>query len=300
MPINASPEYLEAEKEFLRAYTVEEKIDRLKKMISVSPSHKGAENLRAQLRLRLAKLKKELESEKAKKKGRSVGIKKEGDAQVTILGLTKSGKSSLLAELTNAKPKISEIPFTTLKPEIGTLDLDGIKIQLIELPSYLESKEIIGIARTSDLIIALFTNLDELIQISNILKKENLFSKALFVLNKVENLSQEELKKFFKLDVLRISVKENAGISDVRQKIFEKISLIRIYTKEPGKKPNLDKPLILKKDSTVRNMAEKIRKDFVQRFLKARIWGMSAKFPGQIIGIEHVLQDKDIVELYIK
>ena len=300
MPINAHPEYLEAEKEYLAAYTIEEKIEKLKKMISTAPRHKGSENLIAQLRLRLSKLKKELETEKSKKKGRSMGIKKDGDAQVTILGFTKSGKSSLLAELTNAKPKISEIPFTTLKPEIGALDLDGIKVQIIELPAYVEDKEILGLARSSDLILALITSLNELIQLSKIIKAENLTDKSLFILNKVENVPQDELKKFFKLPIIRISVKEKAGIDDVKQKIFESIRLIRIYTKEPGKKPKIDRPMVLKKDSAVRDLAEKIRKDFPDRFIKARVWGNSAKFPGQTVGIEHVLQDKDIVELYIR
>lgn len=300
MPINASPEYGIAEREYLLAQTTEDKIEKLKKVISVAPRHKGSENLIAQLRLKLSKLKKELETEKSKKKGRSIGIKKEGDAQITIFGFANSGKSSLLAELTNAKPKISEIPFTTSKPEIGTLDLEGIKIQVIELPAYLENKEILGLARSSDLIIVLITSLNELIQISAIIKKENLTDKALFVLNKVEHVPQEELKKFFKLNIMRISVKENAGINDLKQKIFENIGLIRIYTKEPGKKPMLDKPMIMEKECTVKDMAEKIRKDFVQRFLKARIWGKSAKFEGQTVGIDHILKDKDIVEMYIK
>ena len=66
MPINASPEYGATEREYLAAYTIEEKIEKLKKMISLAPSHKGAENLRAQLRLKLSKLKKELEKEKTK------------------------------------------------------------------------------------------------------------------------------------------------------------------------------------------------------------------------------------------
>jgi len=297
---NQSVEYKQAEINFLMANTNEERLIALREMIRTAPKHKSSEKMLANLKTRYVKLKKEIETEKARKKGRSVGIKKGGDAQVTIFGATKTGKSSLLSVLTNAKPKISDIPYTTTRPEIGALDLDGIKIQLIELPAYLENKEIIGIARTSDLIIALFTNLGELIQISNILKKENLSSKTLFVLNKVENVPQEELKRFFKLDVLRISVKENAGINDLKQKIFEKINLIRIYTKEPGKKPKMDMPMILEKNSTVRYLAEKIRKDFVERFLKAKIWGKSAKFPGQIVGIEHVLQDKDIVELYVK
>jgi hypothetical protein len=300
MPINAHPEYLEAEREFLNAYTTEEKIEKLKKMISVAPAHKGSENLRSQLRSRLKKLKQEQEKEKSKKKGRSVGIKKEGDAQLTILGFTKSGKSSLLTALTNAKPKISEFPFTTIRPEIGTLDLDGIKIQMIELPAYLENKEILSIARSSNLILILVTSIEELAKMSELIKNERIENKKLFILNKVEALNQDELKKFFKLPIIRISVKENAGLYDLRQKIFESIGLIRVYTKEPGKKPHLERPLILKKDSTVRDMAEKIRKDFPERFIKAKIWGSSAKFPGQTVGIEHVLHDKDIVEMYIR
>jgi len=75
--------------------------------------------------------------------------------------------------------------------------------------------------------------------------------------------------------------------------------LMRIHTKEPGKKPT-EKPIILKKNSSIKDVAEKIRKDYPERFIKARIWGKSAKFPGQTTGIEHILQDKDIVELYIK
>ena len=76
--------------------------------------------------------------------------------------------------------------------------------------------------------------------------------------------------------------------------------MIRVYTKEPGKKPHLDKPMIMKKDSSIKDMAEKIRKDFPDRFIKAKIWGLSAKFDGQTVGIEHILKDKDVVEMYIR
>jgi len=296
---NQSVEYKQAELNFLTAGTSEEKLTALREMIRTAPKHKSSEKMLANLKTRYVKLKKEVETEKSKKKGRSIGIKKEGDAQVTVLGFTKSGKSSLLAELTNARPKISEIPFTTLKPEIGTLNLDGITVQMVELPAYLENKEMLSIARASDLILALVTSLEELTSLSAILKNENIRAKTVFILNKVESISPEELKKFFKLNVLRISTKEKAGIDDVKQKIFENIGLIRIYTKEPGKKPS-EKPMIIKKDASVRGIAEKIRKDFPDRFIKAKIWGKSAKFPGQTVGIEHVLVDKDIVELYIK
>ena len=157
MPINADYFYQKAEQEFLLAKTLEEKIKKLQKMISAAPKHKGSEKLRAELTKRLVKLKKE--AEKAKKKGKSYGIKKEGDARVVIFGKTQSGKSSLLSVLTNAKPRISNIPFTTFKPEIGTMDLEGIKIQLIEIPSRLKDKEMLAIVRSSDLIPVSYTHL---------------------------------------------------------------------------------------------------------------------------------------------
>jgi len=302
MPINADVFYQKAEQEFLAAQTTQEKIEKLEKMISLMPKHKSAENLRANLRARLAKFKKELKKESQKKKGRSTGIKKEGHAQVILLGYANSGKSTLLSALTNAKPKIAEYPFTTSKPEIGTLDLEGLKIQLIELPPIIEGveyKEMLSIAKTADLLILLVTSLDELAKITSFLKKENVFGKKIFVLNKTDSLSKEEQKRFDHLKLLKISGKNQINLGTLKQAIFNNLSLIRVYTKEPGKKPTKD-PMILKKNSSIKQMAEKIHRDFPNRIQFSKIWGLSAKFPGQVFGLEHILQDKDIVELHLK
>jgi len=295
---NQSLEYKTAEAKFLVASTKEEKLDALEEMIRTAPKHKSSEKMLANLKTRYVRLKKELEKESAKKHGHSLGIKKEGDARVSIIGSANSGKSSLLAELTNAAPKIADFPFTTTKPEIGTLDLDGIKIQLIELPANL-GKELLSIVKTSELILVLITSLNELVNIGNIIKKENITNKKLIILNKTDTINEYESNKLKSISLIKISIKDRKGINELKQKIFENISLMRIHTKEPGKKPT-EKPIILKKNSSIKDVAEKIRKDYPERFIKARIWGKSAKFPGQTTGIEHILQDKDIVELYIK
>ncbi len=301
MTTNAGYEYKNAELKFIAASTSEEKLAALEEMLRFAPKHKSSENMLANLKTRYTKLKKEIERGKANKKGgHSLSIKKEGDAQVTIIGAVNSGKSSLLAALTNAKPKISDIPFTTTKPEIGTLDLEGIKIQLIELPAYLDDKEMMSVSKTSDFIIVLVTSVNELLEVTNALKREAINSPKLIVISKCDALKEEELNKLKPFNLLKASSKTSEGLEKIKQKIFENISLIRVYTKEPGKKPKLDKPLILRKNESIKDMAETIRKDFVKRFVKARIWGRSAKFDGQTVGIEHILQDKDIVELYIK
>jgi len=299
MTTNPGYEYFEAEKKFLAAKTTEDKIKTLEEVIRAAPKHKSSENLMAQLRLRMAKLKSQAKKEKTQKKGHSIGVKREGDAQATIIGFTKSGKSSLLASLTKAKPKISEVPFTTLVPEIGALDLEGITVQLIEMPSRLEDKELLGIVKTSDIVLILITSLNELLQIANILKRDNVTTKKIVVLNKIDILDQNEIEKLRAVNLIKISAKEKKGLDELRQKIFENINLIRICTKEPGKKAS-ERPMILKKNGSIRDLAKQIHKDFPGRFIKAIIWGTSSKFPGQTVGLDHILHDKDIVELYVK
>jgi len=73
---------------------------------------------------------------------------------------------------------------------------------------------------------------------------------------------------------------------------------MRIFLKKQGKKPDFDEPLILKNNSTVKDLCAKIHKEFVKRFRFARVWG-SSKFPGQKVGINYKLKDKDIVQIYL-
>jgi len=157
MPTNVSIEYIKAERKYNEAKTREEKIEALEEMLSTVPKHKGTDNLQAQIKSKLAKLKKQRE----KRAGRRITtIAKEGDAQVCILGVVNSGKSTLLSKLTNAKPKISDIPYTTVKPQIGTIDYHGVKIQVIEIPSTFH-RMYMSIAQNSDGIIIAYNDKKE-------------------------------------------------------------------------------------------------------------------------------------------
>ncbi|RMF06839.1 TGS domain-containing protein, partial [Candidatus Woesearchaeota archaeon] len=89
------------------------------------------------------------------------------------------------------------------------------------------------------------------------------------------------------------------GIEELKEMIFEKLDLIRIYCKEVGKKADLEVPLIMKRGCTVKDMCEKLHRDFVRKFKFAKVWGPSAKFPGQKFKLKHELKDEDIVELHI-
>jgi uncharacterized protein len=80
--------------------------------------------------------------------------------------------------------------------------------------------------------------------------------------------------------------------------IFEGLSIIRVYTKAPGKQPDMDNPFVLKSGETVLDLAYNIHRDFPDRLKNARVWG-STKFEGQTAARDYILQDGDIVELNI-
>ena len=299
MPINAHPEYLAAEKEYLNAETPQQKLKALEKMISLSPKHKGAENLRAQLKTRYKKLKEQFA--KAKKSGRSskIGIKKE-DMQAIIIGFTNAGKSSLISLLTNAEAEIADYDFTTKKPIIGMMNHEGVQIQIIENPSIESDFFDKGIVHSTDTLLVLISSLEQLKEIEKQLDKSK--AKKIIVFNKSDRLNPQEKRKLFatlqsrKYNFVIISTKTKENIEELKEKIFKSFDKIRVYTKEPGKTKKTERPIILNPNSTVKEVAEKILKGFSGKIKETRIWGPSSKFAGQKIGLKHKLKDLDVVE----
>jgi len=302
MPINAHPDYIAAEKEYLQAQTLEEKLLKLKKMISLAPSHKGAENLRQQLNTRRKKLEAQIKKAKHSKKSTKTGIKKQ-DMQAILIGNTNSGKSSLLSLLTNVKLKISENQFTTTKPIIGIMNYKDVQIQLIENPAINSENFDKGLPNTTDTILIIITKIDEIKSILEQLTKSK--AKKIIVFNKIDLLSKNEKRKISatlaskKYNFVLISTITQQGIEELKEKIFQSFNALRIYTKEPGKEKS-EKPIILKPNSTIKDVAEKILKGFSKKIKKTRIWGPSSKFPGQIVGLNHKVKDLDIVEFTTK
>jgi len=96
-----------------------------------------------------------------------------------------------------------------------------------------------------------------------------------------------------------ISAKTGQGLEKLRQDIFRALRLIRAFTKTPGKEKNWP-PVALHEGDTVKTLAAMIHKDFLRKFKYARIWGKSAKHKGQTVGLEHELEDGDVVELHMK
>ena len=136
-------------------------------------------------------------------------------------------------------------------------------------------------------------------QLIDVIEGNKHYIPAITVLNKTDLADKKMIKKTEKVfpDSLFISAERSEGLERLKQTIFDRLQLIRIYLKEIGKKADMEEPIIMKTDSTVQDVCEKLHRDFVSKFRFARVWGKSAKFPGQKFTLKHVLHDSDVVEI---
>lgn len=300
MPINAGYEYANAEKLYAQATTMEERITALEEMIKAAPKHKSSENFVANLKQRLNKLLDK--KEKAKKTGKTTQktIRKEG-FQCVIIGLPNVGKSSLLGKITNAIPKITNYPFSTKEPFVGTLDHKGFKSQVIDMPSIGSEYFDTGMVHTADCVILVIRNLEDLEKIEPFLHK--MIGKKIIAINKIDLLTSEERRKLEakvrskKIDAVQISALTDENILILKDKIISLMNYIRVYLKEPGKEVSKI-PMVLRSGSSVFDSAEHILKGFAKKVKEVRITGPSSKFPNQRVGLSHKLKDHDIVEFH--
>ena len=301
MPINASPHFDRAQAEYEQAQTTEQKIKSLKKMMTLAPKHKGAENLNAQLKRRLARLKYAKIKEDKSGKSSYKGIKKD-DIQALIIGKTNSGKSTLLKTLTNAHPNISTNRFTTTESIIGMMNYLDASVQLIEIPAIEGEYFDKSLVHTTDTILILITNLEDLKFIEQNLPSTN--AKRIIVFNKSDLLTEQEKRKISSTlqskkynFILISSIKEisNNNLEELKKKIFNSFNIIKVYTKEP-KKEKSKKPMIMKPEATVKDVVEKILKGLSKKVKETKIWGPSSKFGGQKVGLSHKLKNLDVIE----
>jgi len=131
--------------------------------------------------------------------------------------------------------------------------------------------------------------------------REMTHKRGLIAVNKIDQAapgSLEEVKNIAgEIPVVAVSAENGAGLEDLKRQIFNSLNLIRVYTRKAG--ITSDKPIILPRNSTIRDLAEIIHRDFAEKMKYARVWGASVKVQGQRVGPDHVLEDGDIVEIKI-
>ncbi|MCA9023975.1 MAG: 50S ribosome-binding GTPase [Planctomycetaceae bacterium] len=329
MPANLTPQYHKAEDAYRRAQTAEERVACLEEMLRLIPKHKGTDHLQADLKTRLKETRAEVQTEKAASKGtRSFRIPRQGAGTVIVLGAPNAGKSRILNELTNADPEVANYPFTTREPLPGMMSWEDVKVQLIDTPPVTDSHlepYILGYVRSADLVVLCFdgSSDDAPEQTSDVLtqfedRKTQLSTwsgfdeddmsivhvKTIIVVTRSDDPDAGERLTFFKeirpdvdLPIVTVELDNPEAVESLRDQIYAAIDVVRAYTKKPGKPAEYVDPFTLPAGSTVEDLAIKVHRDLADSLKHARIWG-SATQDGQTVGREHIIVDRDMVELH--
>jgi ribosome-interacting GTPase 1 len=326
MPANLPPQYFEAEKRYRAAREPDEKIAALEEMLAIMPHHKGTDRLHAVLRQKIAKLSQEAERKLATARRAGFYIQREGAGQVMLVGPANTGKSQLLAAVSEAIPEIAEYPFTTKTPVPGMMKFEGLQIQLVDTPpiGYKEVRVLLSnILRSADLIaIVIDLSREPEGQVETALQglreariepltddgmqaTPGSYPRKMLIVGNKNDLAdssrnwerlRSQYSKLFPL--VSISARGGRSLEEFKRAIYQALNIIRVYTKTPGSKADLTDPMVLKKGSTLEEAAEALHKDFYQNLKYAVVWG-SGKYDGQRVAKGHVLQDGDIVEFHI-
>lgn len=330
MPANLTQQYLKAEEAYRRATTVDEELKCLQVMLQEIPKHKGTDHLQAQLKTKISRAKKEIQSEKRSgKKTRGIRIPRQGAGTAIMLGGPNAGKSQLLATLTRAAPQVAEYPFTTHAPMPGMMPWEDVTVQLVDTPpitaDFMESY-LHGLIRSADLVLLLVdlgsdSGIEQCQEVidrlsttktrlarTSFLSDEDvgLFHTQTFLLpNKIDLPEARErldlLHELLPLDFHEyvISAKEGAGLEELRGAIYRAMDVVRVYSKLPSsKKADMDRPFTLRRGSILWDMAGQVHKDYVEGLKFARVWG-TAVHDATVVKGDYVLHDRDIVELHL-
>ncbi len=331
MPANLPPQYHEIERQYREAKNPSDKLAFLREMLSVLPKHKGTEKLQGDLKRRISRLQNQLQkSRKVSRRPYGFSVQREGAAQIALVGPANAGKSSILKALTRAEPEVAQYPFTTRKPMPGMMQFEDIQIQLVDLPPVMEGATeqwfLQLLMNTDALLLVLDASspsmLDELEMVKGQLAQHRIFlgeepaeekspgeartyvKKTLVVANKSDLDPPPEAMELLAESlwggaiIIPFAAAEESSIERLKRRVFKMLGLVRIYTKAPGKKPDLDRPFVLHEGSTVMDVAALVHKDFRTGLKSARIWGSGA-FDGQYVQRDHVVRDKDVIELHL-
>lgn len=137
-------------------------------------------------------------------------------------------------------------------------------------------------------------------QFIDVIARNRVYIPALVIINKIDMLGPEELaavRKQMGPDVVEISAEKGINIDELKRRIFQKLEVIRVYTRKYGEKTPSPDPMILKKGSTVKDACEAIHRDIMAKFKYATVVGKSARFPEQVVGPSHVLADGDVITI---
>ncbi|NLL95220.1 MAG: GTP-binding protein [Thermoplasmatales archaeon] len=141
-------------------------------------------------------------------------------------------------------------------------------------------------------------------QMLDCLAGNRVYIKAIMAVNKIDmakpGMLEAARERNPEYPIFPVSAATGEGMEELKQGIYDTIDMIRVYMKPQGQEADMDIPLIVKRGNTVGDVCELIHRAFRDNFRYAMVWGDSAKFPGQTVGMDHVLMDRDVLTIVVK
>jgi small GTP-binding protein len=229
----------------------------------------------------------------------SVAVRREGAAQIALVGPPNAGKSSLLQALSSIRIKTGDYAFTTTRPVPALTRIGGVLVQLVEIPGLIEGahedrgggRALLGVLRGADAIVychACGSPPGDLETVRAEVAAAGIELPSIVAATKADDAPPPHHAE---LDVVPVSVLDDASLDRFRDAVWALTGLVRVHLRDDGD------PVALHPPVTVEDVAHTIHHSLGERCTGARVWGGSARFPGQRVGRTHELADGDTVEI---
>ena len=238
----------------------------------------------------------------------SISVRREGAAQVALVGPPNAGKSSLLQALSNVQIKTGDYAFTTTRPVPALTRIHDVLIQLVEIPGLIEGatedrgggRALLGVLRGADAMVLCqdaSSPDDELLAVRAELQAARIDLPTALAATKLDEAPPGAIDRLVErnpeVEVVGVSVLDDASLERLRDAIWRLTGLIRVFLRSGGE----TEPLALHPPSTVADVARRIHHQLEARCRGARVWGPSARFAGQRVGRAHEVADGDEIEI---
>jgi small GTP-binding protein len=240
----------------------------------------------------------------------SIAVRREGAAQIALVGAPNAGKSSLLHALSEVQIKIGNYAFTTLRPVPALVRIGGVLVQFVEIPGLIEGasedrgggRALLGVLRGADAIVYCqdaSSWVEALRTVRNEVALAGIDLPSLIAATKMDEAppdARQRLQAQFPDEaIVPVSIIDDDSLDAFKEAAWRLTGLLRVYLRHAGEVA--PEPLALPNGATVLDIARSVHNDLASRFKGARLWGPSARFEGQTVGKEHEVQDGDIVEV---
>ncbi|MCJ7544264.1 MAG: 50S ribosome-binding GTPase [Phycisphaerae bacterium] len=324
MPANLTPEYEHAEERLRQAADDAERLEALREMLSTIPKHKGTEKMQADIKRRISQVTKAAAKKTQVRGVDPFHVPRGGAGQIVLVGPPNVGKSHLLATTTHAAVKVANYPFTTTVPAPGMWNYQDVQLELVDTPPVTAGQippGLLGTIRAADIIAIVVDAADQPLEqaemVLNLLGERGLALvsvpraalagdparySGLVIANKIDLADRSAIAAMGELyagrvEVHPVSAASGEGLDGLARRLWQLLALVRVYTKEPGRPPDHDRPFTLPAGATVEDLAREIHRELPTTMRFARIWG-DGRFSGQQVHRNDVLHDKDTVEIH--